>query len=719
MMTRVALVLVAALLVAPGAALTDFSRPLSSTASPILAQGAVALALALLAAAWAGPWRPAAGLFALLVMGQAAYLQLVDSPRYAAYQHVLPLLALVRASALPFALVLLHAAACAWLGRAWWRPALRAARGRAAMARLALLAVAAAAMLAVPTQSVARFAAEALVTGLAAAAAALNLLLLARALPAQPLARLAAWLDQRLTLPGAAPAERRWDRRFPLCVALVTVVAAGLASYFVFEHLPHIDDEVAYLFQAKYLARGRLWLPVPPDTAAFPAEYVLVHGGRWFSKYFPGWPLVLALGVPLDATWLVNPLLGGIGVLLAHAWVRRLFDRGLANATILLLALSPWLVFTSAALMAHPLSLALALAALVALERGFEAERASWFVLAGLAAGAVFLARPLEGVIVGAIGVFQVLLPPRRRPVVRALALALGGAALVALPMLAYNRLMTGRATYPPFTLWSDLRYGPGVDVLGFGPHVGIPDWPNLDPLPGHGLADVVLNANKNLFMVGFELYGWACGSLVLVLAALLLGGRATTTRGDRTAWAALLAVALGQSVYWFSGGPDLGARYWYLAIVPLCVLSVRGLQRLRQHLPAALGDRAGARLGTGAAAATLAALLTVMPWRAATKYYRYRGVGGEVRELVRERGIADALVLVRAEDRADYQAAFALNPPELDERGDIFARDLGPASRARLAAAFPGRALWVIGRPGGTSAPFRVLESPAEAAGR
>ena len=36
---------------------------------------------------------------------------------------------------------------------------------------------------------------------------------------------------------------------------------------------------------------------------------------------------------------------------------------------------------------------------------------------------------------------------------------------------------------------------------------------------------------------------------------------------------------------YWYSGGPDFGARYWYLILVPLVVLSVRGLQALQGSL--------------------------------------------------------------------------------------------------------------------------------------
>ena len=44
----------------------------------------------------------------------------------------------------------------------------------------------------------------------------------------------------------------------------------------------------------------------------------------------------------------------------------------------------------------------------------------------------------------------------------------------------------------------------------------------------------------------------------------------------------AVIAVIVGlHCFYWFSGGPDFGARYWYLVLIPCIVLAVRGLDVL------------------------------------------------------------------------------------------------------------------------------------------
>jgi hypothetical protein len=284
------------------------------------------------------------------------------------------------------------------------------------------------------------------------------------------------------------------------------------------------------------------------------------------------------------------------------------------------------------------------------------------------------------------------------------------GAALLMLP---YNEAVTGRADYPPHMAWSDSHWGPGVDRLGFGPGIGIRQWPNLDPLPGHGAPDVVLNINKNAFMTNADLFGWSFGSLALI--ALGLGVRGWR-RADAINGALVLAFIAGYSTYWFSGGPDLGARYWYPLLVPFVVLTVRGCQNIAARLAGHASPSITFRFGAFIAAASISAALVVLPWRATAKYHRYRGITGEVRALAAERGFTHALVFVRSgENKRDYASAFVLNPSTLDDPGTIYALDAGPEHRAAVVKRFSDRQVWVIGRePGADSTrPFVVIAGP------
>jgi hypothetical protein len=222
-------------------------------------------------------------------------------------------------------------------------------------------------------------------------------------------------------------------------------------------------------------------------------------------------------------------------------------------------------------------------------------------------------------------------------------------------------------------------------------------------------LADIVLNLNKNFYMVNVELLGWLSGSLILVVAGLLWW---RPRRADLVFVALTGLVVLGQQVYWFSGGPDLGARYWYPLVVPLAYLTARGVEAIASRDSGVLNEAVYRRVLLFAVAATVSALLTFVPWRGLTKYYRYRDMGPDVIHLAEEHGIGDDLVFVRSERPADYQAAFSFNPRTLSGAGPIYARDVDRESRSRVVAAFPDRSVWVIGRPSGAKR-LQLLEGP------
>ena len=166
---------------------------------------------------------------------------------------------------------------------------------------------------------------------------------------------------------------------------LFTFAIAAHVAIRVLERAPHVQDSVTYLFQAQTLARGRLTAPAPPlaeaeATPHFAQEFLLVRHGRWFGKYTPGYPAVLALGVLAGAPWLVNPMLAALAVAVMFPLSKELtghrrrqtIDHGqsddhrrttpdapitdpLPTALLppLLLALTPFFLIMSGSLMAH------------------------------------------------------------------------------------------------------------------------------------------------------------------------------------------------------------------------------------------------------------------------------------------------------------------------------------------------------------------------------
>lgn len=373
------------------------------------------------------------------------------------------------------------------------------------------------------------------------------------------------------------------------------------------------------------------------------------------------------------------------------------------------------MLFLSASLMAHAASLFWTVLALVAIERHRDRPLIRWALLGGISLGMVFLTRPFDAVLVGPIAGLWALGLGARRLTIGGLAVIGGTAMIVASLYFAYNFVLTGHPLLAPHQMWADTLFGPGVDAFGFGPNVGIPLWRNVDPLPGHGLADVALNANKNFSLLNFELFGWAAGSLVFACLALQPGG---LRRRDGLMLGIIVSVIVGHSFYWAPGGPDFGARYWYLMLIPLAVLTVKGMEVVTERLAAKHADRAvvAGRTAAWVALATVSAFITVMPWRSTVKYHRYRDIGAEFQTVAEQRGIHHALVFVRSARRSDYQAAFNFNTVPFDSGDNVFVRDVGTEHAEPVIRVFPDRTVWVVGRDSEAAKTIHVIAGPLPA---
>ncbi len=620
---------------------------------------------------------------AVAAFGQAGALALVDAGARLHYQHYLGIAGMLETRRWAAALVAAQAAAVI--------AGLYARRGelRASLGRLRALQILAGALVML-TVSVAvsedrRFFAFELAFG--AAVAAINLGAIA----------LLAWSVPQEAVESAG----RWFRRLPagravLFAALGAAIAAAFLSCVSYERHPHVADEASYIIQARYLAGGAIAMPAPPVPEAFSLDLMTYEPERWYSPFPPGWPALLALGALAGAPWLVNPLLTGLNLIGAWLLLRELYGRDIALGGALLLAVSPWHLFMGMSLMAHTFTLTCALAGALGVAWARKTGRARWTWLGGAAIGVASLIRPLDGfLLAGLLGLWALGLGGSRLKPSGIAGLALA-AALAGAAVLPYNRALTGSATYFPVMAYFDKVYWPGSNDMGFGPERGV-GW-GIDPNPGHSPLDALINAQLNGFSINVELFGWGAGSL-LVAAVFLFSGK--LRRPDFGMLSVIAAVFLAQSLYWFSGGPDFGARYWWLMLIPLIALTARGLEAL------------GGRARLAAAAISALAVTIFVPWRAADKYHRYLGMRPDILRLAAVHEFDRSLVFIRGDRHPDYASAAVYNPLDWDVDAPIYAWDRGPKVRARTMAAFPDRTVWMVNGPSVTGGSYELAEAP------
>ncbi|HRF97187.1 MAG TPA: hypothetical protein PLZ51_18390, partial [Aggregatilineales bacterium] len=112
-----------------------------------------------------------------------------------------------------------------------------------------------------------------------------------------------------------------------VALMLTSFITTWLVSDRVFEHLPHLEDEVAYLFQARLFERGDLVINAPDPTLAYWQPFVIIDGktDHKFGKYSIGYPALMSLGIQLGGIWLINAFSSMLSVGLVYKIGRTLF----------------------------------------------------------------------------------------------------------------------------------------------------------------------------------------------------------------------------------------------------------------------------------------------------------------------------------------------------------------------------------------------------------
>lgn len=496
---------------------------------------------------------------------------------------------------------------------------------------------------------------------------------------------------------GIAGGRGRRLRRpsVPTAVAATLALAAGtwavVGSQLVLPHLSINRDETVYLLQADALRDGHLFPPAPDPAASFTPWFAVESAGRFILKYTPVHAASLALGrVLLGSERATLGVLAAAAVFLLYLLGAEVLpNRRQAALAAGLFTISPLFVIQSITFLSYIGNVVLLLAFSVALLRGVRTGRRRWLVLAGLAVGLAFFARPFDAVIFGGpIGIW--FLAHHRTDLTR-LARRLGWFTFGVLPPLVatllFNRIATGSPLEFPFSLLEPL------DTIGFGPRRLLPTDPVLDYSPGYALRTFV--------DYGSLLTRWVGGGVILI--ALALPGL-WRSRGSLLAIAAIgVTVPVGYVFFW---GPAnviwmtyyLGPFYYLTLLVPLSLLGGLGLARLA---------RWSRPIGVAALVAVVACAGAVSE-RVVRENVRASTIPEAVQEPFEDVELDDAVVFLPGSTLLN-PFGFARNDPSFD--GDVVWSLDRDVANLDVLERFPGRTPYTLRLPaifGGEVAPGR-----------
>lgn len=412
-----------------------------------------------------------------------------------------------------------------------------------------------------------------------------------------------------------------------LILVYAAMFAANWVSVHIFERLPHLEDEIAYLYQARIFDHGDIYIQTPEPRRAYWQPFVIDCNqrmedtydvqcdGRRFGKYAPGWSMLLAVGTGNNAPWMVNVWLAGLVVALVYRLGREIYGAPAGVVSALLMTISPIAWILNGSLMGHTAALFFTLLFIYGLWR-LERKKhiLRWGAVAGVSLGFLIASRPLTAIGVAApfilysgvrvlVTFAQDIRHKRRdnlslaepKPLYQ---YAMQSQTLQTLPPLLVVMILTLLigALYPAFNYATTGKADANLyqfiwdyDQIGFGEGHG---------RSGHTLEKAKKNTKRDTQCYVRDLFGWVMQpdnppniidtgnecvtdkqglSLILLLPAFLLM--------PRRQWSLLMVACAGfliaaHMAYWIGAGV-YSARYYYEGTGALAIVSGAGVAGL------------------------------------------------------------------------------------------------------------------------------------------
>ena len=364
----------------------------------------------------------------------------------------------------------------------------------------------------------------------------------------------------------------KWSDWTALALSLLAVLVTYQVADRYFDQIPHLEDEIAYIWQARLMADGSAAMPSPIEPKRFLVPFVVDYEGQRFGKYPLGWPALLSLGIRFGIRSWVNPLLAGLAVWLTYRLGQKLRGDLTGLLASVLTLTSPFFLVNGASLLSHMMALVLALGFVLAwwdVAAPPKLER-TWQILpvitAGTALGLFAATRPFTALGVAIpFGIHGLVLLFRGDRETRMRVLSVGFIALLlSLLQPLWQLAAAGAATTNLYTLWWP------YDKVGFGPGVGVTQ-------QGHTLRWAWLNTRFSLLIGSSDLFGWPMISWIFIPLGLWFSRRDTRTLLTGSVFFSLLLL---YQAYWISAWL-FGPRYQFEGLFSLTILSAIGIAGL------------------------------------------------------------------------------------------------------------------------------------------
>lgn len=329
---------------------------------------------------------------------------------------------------------------------------------------------------------------------------------------------------------------------------LIVINRASLQSFM------NSGDEFSCFFLAECLLSGKLWAPVHPLKEFFTVVHIGDIGGKWFSVYPPGWPLLWAPWIRGGLKDFANPFYATLAFYLYFKIGEIVYSKKTAILAAILLILSPFFLLNGASYYSHPSCMLLLAGFLYASLRWKESKNPFWACAGGMCFGLALATRYLTAVAFGIpilAGLFWIARHERENRWRSALAFGIPAALITGL-LLFTHFLITGNPfDFPNHYLHSHERLG---FIAGYTPATAL----------------------SYLWQRFQYLIEWTPPLFILFLILGLLSKKKSSW--DLILRMSAMSLPAAYLFYYSWGGNQFGPRYYFEALPMMALVAAQSL---------------------------------------------------------------------------------------------------------------------------------------------
>jgi hypothetical protein len=361
------------------------------------------------------------------------------------------------------------------------------------------------------------------------------------------------------------------DRRFLVWAMAAAFLIPFAIRQWLLHGAPLTDDESAYRFSAELLASGRLWVQSPP-MKLFVDQNFMINDGRLYTAYFLGWPALLAPGVWIGATGIMNALYSAMTIPALVGALTHVVGRSWARAGVVLFLAAPFVQIAAATQLSHTTCLmALTWCLWIYLQIARDPSSLGRHIAFALAFGLAFFIRPQSALPIGgpllvawALAIWRLEPGPRARAVAAFLIPSGLCAALFLGVLWAQNGSpwKIGYARAAEYMIDNKFRFTTFTRVV-------------FTPVPGFDFSHVgqaIARSAGGLFRLNADLFGWPSSFALMLFAS-------PRVRGVGVLWA-MVGFSLAFQLFQHDWGIDtFGPVHALELALPIVCLTIVGAQ--------------------------------------------------------------------------------------------------------------------------------------------